>query len=76
MDRLHNVCGEKNMVPAIADGYKIVLLSNTLDLSLTNQIFPHASLHTALIKYKPIALQWQTRDISEAEQQRLNALVF
>jgi hypothetical protein len=58
------VCGEQKMVPATADGYEIVLLSNTFEISLTNQIFPHASLHTALIKYKPIALQWQTRDIS------------
>jgi hypothetical protein len=41
---LHNVCGEYKMVPATADGYKIMLLSNSFELSLTNQIVPHASL--------------------------------
>jgi hypothetical protein len=57
LDRLHNVCGEYKMVPATADGYKIMLLSNSFPLSLTNQIFPHASLHTTLIMHKPIAFQ-------------------
>jgi hypothetical protein len=52
------------MVPATVDGYKIMLLSNSFELSLTNQIFPHASLHTKLIMHKPIAFNWQNRDIS------------
>ena len=54
------------MIPATADGYKITLLSNSLELSLTNQIFPHASLHITLIMHKPIAFNWQNRDISES----------
>jgi hypothetical protein len=66
MDRLHNVCGEYKMVPATADGYKIMLLSNSFELSLTNQIFPHASLRTTLIMHKPFAFQWQNRDTSES----------
>jgi len=66
MDLLHNVCSEYKMVPATAEGYKIMLLSNSFELSLTNQIFPHASLHTAPIMPKPIAFHWQNRDISES----------
>jgi hypothetical protein len=65
MDRLHNVCGEYKMVPATSDDYKIMLLSNSLQLPLTNHIFPHAPLYTALFTCKPIAFHWQSRDISE-----------